>query len=63
MPEGAWAHRRVGLFPPSGEVARSEGTENPVALEVTSGTDGQAVIEVRFWADDVDYSMDLRYGE
>ncbi len=63
IPEGAWAHRRVELFPPSGEVARSEGTDNPVVLEVTSETDGQAVIEVRFWVDNVDYSLDLRYGE
>ncbi len=60
---GEGAHRRVELIPPSGNTARSEGTDNPIVLQVTSETDGQALIQIRFWTDDVDYSLDLQYGE
>jgi hypothetical protein len=52
-------HRRVHLDPPSGAGAAYSGTDNPVVLQVTSEADGPARITIRFWADGVDYTLDL----
>jgi hypothetical protein len=59
---GSWGHRRINLHAPDGASDRYEGEENPDTLQVISDTAGNAQIDIRFWTDDVTYSMDLHYA-
>lgn len=63
IPAGAWDHRRVRVRPPGGDSVTYNGSENPVILDVTAGNDGNAAIDVRFWVDGVEYSLDLNCGK
>lgn len=62
IPEGSWGHRRINLRVPQGEADHYEGEEGPDTLRVTSEVEATANIDIRFWVDDVTYSMDLHYA-
>ncbi len=59
FPLDAWEHRRIYLWPPDGgDSGYYEGTDNPNTLKVTSTAAGPARFKLRFWVDDVEYSLD-----
>jgi hypothetical protein len=59
FPPDAWETVRINLSPPDGSDSDYyQGTDNPNTLVVTSTTAGSATLKVRFWVDDVEYSLD-----
>jgi len=59
FPAGAWTHRRMSISGAGMYVSQDSEEVNPYRLEAVAASDGQAVLEVRFWVDGVTYSMDV----
>ena len=54
-----WEHRRMGIAPPAGDAFYYSGLDNPQIGQVTATADGTAKINIMFWEDSVEYTLDI----
>jgi hypothetical protein len=63
VPEGAWAHRRLTISPPTGGSFSYDGEDNPTVGQLTATASGPFTILVMFWVDGVTYTLDLEKSD
>ncbi len=59
VPAGESEFRAINFKPPAGDHFTYSGTDSPIVGQVTATESGTATYRVQFWADDVDYSLNI----